>query len=111
MTMLQITGTLVKIDLDTPTWLTPGRRMLKDDYDRLSKLSTWHQIADAQKTMTILDAKRWICIELCRPAPRAMFVKRLWQAFQSLRKKEEVLELATLFPGLKAKAWLCVKKK
>ncbi len=108
------TGDLVKVHLDAPDWLAPGCRMLKADYERLTKLTTWHQIAGAQKTMTILDAKRWICIELSQPAPRPKFVKRLWQAFETLRKKEEITQLATLFPGLKARTWvagLCAKKR
>jgi hypothetical protein len=111
---ISITGDLVKVQLDTPDWLKPGCRMLKADYDRLVKLHTWHQIAGAQRTMTIIDAKRWICIELCQPAPRPKFIKRLWQAFETLRKKEEVAQLATLFPGLKARSWvagLCAKKR
>ena len=89
-----------------PDWLEPGRIMPKEDFLRLEKLGTWRQICDAQKRMTLLDAKRWICIELYRQEPRPKFIKRLWQSLETIRKQEEIAELAKLFPKLKARTWV-----
>ncbi len=106
--------TLLRLGYVVPDWLKPGVSMPKKDFLRLEKLSTWRDICDAQKRMTLLDAKRCICIELYRDAPRPKFVKRLWQSFETLRKKDEIAALAKLFPKLKARAWvagLCAKAR
>lgn len=89
-----------------PIWLWDGREMMAVDFQRLEKLKTWRQIWDAQKRMTLLDAKRWICIELGRAEPRPKFIKRLWQSLETIRKQDEIKELAKLFPKLKARQWV-----